>query len=503
MGLISKTPRCSNSLATVGDVVDKLKAFNAMYESGTSGSVSNCANTEAEKANWRKAIRENVINCSGAPTELDFFEKVFGSPKPHPTDASEIFIKYNCDKDYNIYAATQVTGGAPAAATNFTMLKSMHSGNGKYSNVAVNGSLYIYEDRQWVRVTAVDKTTDYAHIVTVVPYSKSYTVNIRAGKKMMFTPVRMVDGYHCAVPSSTWDAPGYISSVKPISIRKDWELPLELKKAFSEVFQFPVIFDKDGKQMDSWQAYEQIKAREEMKLFKNLFSFLGTRMDNPALVGASGLVLTSNKYSGFDGYLPTMRNGGGTVYEYDPALGFSFEADFMPIMLRQDAMKKSKNFTVIHGLPFMAGLQRSNAAILKEQAGQNNLAIYAQRVGMSEMDLVKLGIRSYSYLNFMLTFKEMDGLTDSRLIGNDDMPNLAMMLPMDGLKDSKGNPVSAIEFFNPKGSGADGSYWESDIIDHRHTENRCNKVSGWMTEDLMMAIHCPQLQILLQPRRAC
>jgi hypothetical protein len=503
MGLLSKTPRCNNKLVTVGDVLDKLTAFNALFESGESGSVTACSNTEAEKANWRKEIRENVINCSGRPTELDFFEKIFGSPKPQNIGASELFIKYNCDKDYNIYAATAVTGGAPGAATSFTLLKSMHGGNGKYSNVAENGSLYIYEDRQWVRVTDVDKTTDYAHVVTVVPYTGTYTVNIRGGKKMMFTPVRMVDGYHCAIPSSTWDAPGYISSVKPISYRKDWELPIDLLKAHQEIFQFALIFDKDGNQKDAFVPYEQEKAREEMKLFKNLFAFIGTKMTNTALVGSSGVVLKTGKYSGFDGYLPTMRYGGGTVYDYDPALGFSLDADFMPIILRQDALKRSKAFTIIHGLNFMAGAQRNNAEIFKAAAGQNNLSIYGQKVGMTEMEVVKLGISAYQWLGYSVGFKMMDALTDSRMLGNDDMPDTAMMIPMDGLRDSKGNSVPAIEFFNPQGASEDGSFWESGVIDHRRLENRCNKLSGWMTEDLMMAVHCPQLHVLLNPKRAC
>lgn len=503
MGLINKTPRINTQIFTVRDVVDQLQAFNAAFEASDRGSVTNCNNTEAEKANYRKSIREHVVNCKGRPTELDFFEKVFGAPKPQTIGAAEHYIKYNTDKDYNIVAAAPSVGNAPGAATTFTLMKSIHSVGGKYSNVVVGGSIFIYEDREWVIITAVDKATDYAHVVTVVPFSPAYTVNIRSGKKMMFSPVRIKDAYSCAAPSSSWDSPGYFQSIKPISFRKDWELPLELEKAYRDIFQFAILFDKDGNERDAFVPYNREKAREEMKLFKNLMQFVGTKMTNPALVGSGGITLSSDKYSGFDGYLPTMRYGGGTVYEYDPANGFSLEADFMPIILRQDALKRCKEFTVLHGLPFMAGLQRANAEVLKQSAGQNNLAVYAQRLGTSEMELVKQGIKSYSFLNHTLYFKLMDALSDSRLIGNDDMPSTAMMIPMEGVYDSAGNAVPAIEYFIPQGKGANGSFFESDVVDHRNMPDHCEKLSGYMSEDLMMAIHCPNLHILLSPRRAC
>jgi hypothetical protein len=501
--IISKTPQCSNRIFTVRDVLDQLTAFDAMYEASGSGSVGATSNEELQKANWRKEIRENVINCGGRPTELDFFENVFGAPKAKPIQASEIFIKYNCDKDYNIISQNTVPGGGPGQSAQFTLLKSLHSGNGKYSNVVENGSVYNYTDDQWYRITDVDRSVDYAHVVTVSPYVDTTTVNIKAGKKMMFTPVRMKDGYSCAIPTSNWDSPGYLRSVRPVSFRKDWEMPLELNRAYQNIFQFAIIFDKDGNAKDSFIPYLQQDSREMMKLFKNLYQFTGTKMTNPDLVGATGIVLQTGKYSGFDGYIPTMKYGGGTVQQYDPAFGYSLEADFMSVILKNDAIKQCKEFTVIHGLNFMAGLVRANKEWLKDQPGQNNLASIVQTIGGDAMAIKKLKIKSYEYLGYGLHFREMDALTDSRLIGNGMFPDLAMMIPMQGVRDDKGNAVPAIEYWNPMGLNADGTHWESGVLDHRYQKDHCDKLSGSMTEELMMGIHCPHLHILLQPKVAC
>lgn len=486
MSFFYSKPKCTNGLTSVGDVVSQLAAFSAVYEAGKNGSVNNCDLDDTQKANWRNLVRDGVINCGGEATEIDFFQQVFDATSEQ-IDASTYYIKYNCDKDYNIFAQDLVTGSAPGAATQFQVLRGIHGGGGSTSNVAVGGNIFIYEDRQWVRVSAIDKTTPYAHLVTVIPFSGAYTVNIRKGKKMMFNPVRFVDGYSCNLVNSTWDLPGYINKIKPMILRKDWELPLVLDAAKEDTFQFALSFDREGKEVDSFEAINKTRAREELIYMKNLAFFLGQKIDNPLLVGAT----VNEKYTGFDGYLPTMRYGGGTVYDYDPSIGFDLEADFQPIILRQDSLKKCKEFMVINGLQFMFGLVRRANQMLKEAPGQTTLEAFT-RMGMAKADIEKLGVMSYTYGNYKLHFKEMSALSDTRGIGNYDMPYTAMMIPMTMQKDSKGRSVKAVEFYTPRGFG----YSEIDR-DHRYLENGCNKLSGTLTETVMMGIHCPQNHILL------
>lgn len=502
MAVLSSTPRtCSNMFTSVGGAIDQLPAFNAIYEAGRTGSVSNTSCNENEAAAWRKQVYDEVLTCAGVPTELDFFEKAFASGgKTKQLDATDLYIKYNCDVDHNIYSQAAAVGGAPGAATNFTVLRSLHAGNGNYTNVSVGGEIYIYEDRQWVRVTAVNDTVPYAHVVTVVPKEATYTVNIRKGKKMLFQPVQFVDGYSCPNPHTTWMTPGYINKISPMRLRKDWEQVMDLTKGYQDILQFGIMFDNEGREIEGWVPYNQIKSREEFKYATNLAFFMGQRVTNTALVG-SGLTLENDKYAGFDGYLPTMRYGGGTVYDYSIANGISLEADFFPIIKRQDALKRSKDFMILAGFDFMHGMNRNNAEVFKASAGQNNLNVFKQ-FGADMDQIQKLEISQYTYMGYTFNFKRMDALSDTRSIGNYDMPYLGMAMPLTGVKNTAGKSVSPIEFFQPHGTEA-GTYWESPIRDHRLLSDGCEKWSGSMTQTLMMGIHCPQLHILFNGVMPC
>lgn len=506
MAFLSRTPHCGNKFLNVGDAISKIQAFNAIYEYGKDGSVNNAVanglcNSE-DAAAWRKLAREGTVNCQYKPTELDFFFDAFAPGGPKTIEATHLFIKSMCDFDYNIISAEAAQGNVPGGPVTFTLARSMHSADGQYANIAVNGSIYIYEDRQWIRITAVNDTTPYAIEATGVPYNGDYTANIRKGKKMMFTPVRFTDGYSCSIPKSTWLAPGYIKMVAPMRLRKDWEQPIDLSRGYEDVLQFAIIYDREGRQMDSWVPYEMQKAREELKFAKNLYAFMGERITNTALIG-SGLTLETTKYAGFDGYLNTMRYGGGTVYDYDPTVGFSLDTDFMSILLRQDSLKKAKNFVVMNGLQFMASLVRNNQNTLKEATGQISLKAFAQS-GMDMNKFAKLDVGEYKFLNYGLVFKPFDALTDSRSIGNHDMPNLGIAMPMEGNVDSLGNPVAPIEFFMPQGMGGEnGSYEEHGPLDHRNMPEHCEKWSGYVAETVMMNVNCPQNHILMQGVNPC
>lgn len=490
MSVLSRNPRCGTKIVTVGDALDKLRAFSAIYESGKAGSVNNCDLDDNQKAYWRNQVYDAVINCGGEPTEFDFFEKVYGGTKTKRLEATDLYIDYRCDKDYNIMAAGAVQGNTPGGAATFQLIRANHSADGKYSNASVGGQIYIYEDRRWVRVTAVTKTTNFAHTVTVQPLDGDYTVNIRAGKKMMFNPTRFVDGLSCSAPVSTWETPGYVKKVSPIDLRLSWEQPMDLSAGYQDILQFAIMFDDNGQQVDGWIPYSRMDCARNFKFAKNMYWMMGERVTNSAFIG-TGLVLNNGKYSGFDGYLTTMRFGGGNVREYDPVVGINLEADFLPVIKRQDSLKKCKNFLIEHGLDFMEALVRNMGNIFKDSAGQINLNVFKQ-LG-ANMDIVqKLELQHYSFLGFNFEFNRMSALTDSRSIGNYDMPYLGMMMPLDMQKDSKGNSVPAIEFFEPYGTGEVGPYTEIGPIDHRYLTDMCNKWSGYIEEKVMATTHCPQ-----------
>lgn len=479
-------PQCENKFISVADVQDKLTAFNLMFEIGPNGSSTNCPDPNFA-AQWRKAIREGVINCAGKPMELDFFESVAGGVTTD-VDATDLYIKSNCDVDYNIFAETTATGGSPGAATWFTIARSLHSGTGKYSNIAEGGSIYLYEDDQELLVRQVDRTTDYAHRALVVPHNKDYVVNVPAGKKMLFSPVRIVGPSSAPVDSSTWLSNGYIAKVQPLRVRKDYKFPIALDRAYHEVLQFAVIFDHEGKEVDSWEWKEKISMREELKWRKNVSAFNGQKVSNPLLLGAE----VDANYPGYDGYLRKVRYGGGVVWDYGKSKGFSLNSDFTPIMIRQDAYKKSDEFIVLHGMPFLLQMVNRNNIDFGNAPGSMTFDSF-KRSGATAEDIRKLAIKSYQYGNYSLHFKQMSALSDTRGIGNHNFPYMGMMMPGTGLKDSLGRDVPPIEFFRPKGN----SYEEYENDMRRIT--RLENIEGYAVDLTMMAVHCPNNHIILNP----
>lgn len=497
MNLYSSNPRFTQKIVTVRDAVDKLKAFNAMYESNAAtSSVNNCTDWPSQdQANWRNGVRDGVINCGGEATEIDFFEKVFGG-KNTSTESSDVYVKYNTAREYNIFAENAVTGGAPGAATQFQIMRSQYGGAGKWSRAAVGGSVFIYEDNQWCQITAVDKTTDYAHLVTIVPYSKKYVANIPAKKKMMFNPTRVVDGYSSMVVASDWDTNGYTLKVQPFRMRIDWELPIQLMRPYKDIMQFAFNFDANGQEVDNFELFETIRARENFKYMKNLIFFMGQQQDNPLLLTGKN----DQNYNGFNGYIPSLRYGGGVVYPFDPGVGFGLGDDFQTIILRQDAMKKTNEFICIYALPFMMGLNRRSGQDFKNNAGSCTFETFL-RNGMDKSDIVKLGIDSYKYMNYTMHFKKVSALSDERSIGNSKIPFTAMMMPGTGMRDSKGREVPAFEFFTPGGSPETGTY-EEYFRDHRKLDLGTEKLSGTIAETYQMVTHCPENHILLDPTYA-
>ena len=175
MKFFQSSPISGNHFVSLGDAVSKLDAFDALYAYSMCDGDDNdlCGNVD-DTAAWRKLVYDAVINCGGAPMELDFFESMFGG-KTSYIDAKKIYFRYNCDFDMNIFPQEGVSGAGPGQAATFTLLKSLHGGGGKYSYPMEGYSLYIYEDKQWVKITDKDTTVDYGHRIEVTPFDEDYT----------------------------------------------------------------------------------------------------------------------------------------------------------------------------------------------------------------------------------------------------------------------------------------------------------------------------------------
>jgi hypothetical protein len=498
MAFFSNTPRFTDmsNIVSVADVQDKITAFDVMYEASEARSSSRNCKDPNYAALWRKAVRSGAIHLVGTPMELDFFEKIQGA-KTLKVDGTDVHVKTNGDVDLNIMAQADNQGNAPGGDATFVMHASLYSGNGKYSNVSQGGTVFIYEDEQWCKVHAVDRTVDGAHVVTLRPHSKDYTVRVRAGSKMLFSPVNLVDGVSCPNPASTWQSPGYIKVYRPFRVRKDYKFPIELERPYRDVLQFPIMWDENGKQIDSWEYKEKLEMRKELKWKKNIDFFIGQSIDNPALLAQ----WHNNKYAGFEGYVPTMRHGGGVIYDYDQPTGFDFDTDFNILMLRQDAFKGTTEFFLWAGFAFRLGMQRRMRDTIKNSSGSATFQAFERTGSFDAAAIKKMGVESYSYAGFTFHVKGLDALSDTRGIGNGMFPHIGMLMPANGIKDSNGNDVPPVEIFVPNGRSETGAY-EEHFRDKRKIDG-CEYLEGHAAESYSAAIHAPERHILLRAGAKC
>lgn len=492
--------RMRGNLYSVKDVQDEIAQFNLLLETGPNGSVKNCNNVD-KAVYWRKLVRDATMNAMSAPVELDFFEKIAGG-KTEMIPAKEMTFRQHSDYDRNIYSKASAAGLVAGGEATFTLLRSNHSVNGLESYAAVGYELFIYEDQQWVRVMDVDRTNPYAHRIKVKPKNKKYIINIRGGRKMLVSPATQVGGFTCNNDyTGEHRTPGYLYKMTMLRLRVQWKQAIDLMKGYTDVLQFGIMFDNEGKEIDCWEYYKKIKAQENLKYAFNLAMFLGQKVDNPDIfIDAMG---SDETYPGYDGYSQQVQNAGGIVYPYDPQYGIDPYSDFSSILIRQDSLKRIKEFVILRSLPFQMKFDQNFSKILKTENGAVNFETFKRTgAGKNKEDIARLGINSVALWNLTLHFKDFDALSDSRSIGNADMPYWGFMMPTTGLRDSNGRDVPPIELFTNKGCAEDGGY-EEHTYDARRERSGCEEIGGWMSKAQGMVVHGLQDHVIFKPRKRC
>lgn len=498
----STTPRVSTrNFYSVKDVQEEIKQFNLQWEVDEKKASSNNCRTAAgdvdnsKAVNWRKYVRESVINCAGTPIELDFFEKI-GGGKTEYIPAKHAYFKQNGDVDHNVSAKNSVTAAGPGAPVKFTLSRSSHAAGGKAVYPSKGWEIYIYEDLQWLRILDVNTDVPYGAEVEVQPKNKKYTAKIRAGKKMLISPASQVGGYTTNGQfTGTHDTPGYIYKMTMLRLRVEWKQAVDLSKGYEDVLQFGIHFDNEGKEVDCWEYYKKIKAMEQLKYAFNLQFFTGQKLDNPDIEAT----ISDTSYPGFDGYVPQVMNGGGIVYSYDAQYGVDPYADFGAMLLRQDSLKRHKEWTILRALPFEMGFDRNFNKTLKSEPGDVTYETFS-RSGANKEDIKRMGVKSLKMWNMSLHMKDFDALSDTRSIGNGDFPHWAFMMPSHGLKDIKGRSVPPIEYFTNQGCKYDGGF-EEHQYDARKEKSGAEEVGGWMAKTIGMVAHCLNDHIIMKPRR--
>lgn len=492
---------CTKQLTT--DEMLTLPKFDVLVESNpTTSSWAKCPDPNLG-ATFYKNVIHKAIRCGGKPIDLNFFMDMFPATNPTMVDTKTWYNHYFCDPDMNIYASSTVQGTGPGEPVWFQVLKANHGGNGAYSLPAKGYILMDKDNQVQYTVTDTDNTTPYAHRVQVTPNDGSVTAVIKSNKAYLVLPARLIGGCSCPIITNKMSSIGYTQQVHPIRLRNDWKVCIDLLRGYRDKLQFAVIYDYQGNPMDAWDVYEAQQGREGLRMALNVIAFIGSPTTNTSLISGAGATIDGD-HTGFYGLIPTLKYGGGHVYDYRSDLGFDLEADGEPIFLYQDSRKRTKRFMVWHGAKFGFNLvDRTNKMVARTLTGANLWEAYKRLGALTGDDymteVAKLGISSYSYQGFHFDFKKWDSLSDYRFVGSDYFNGMAILVPQDGVSEN-GQPLQPIEFYN-YGQGQWTGQYEEHYIDYRKTTG-CDEIGGWMAESIAMAVHCPDQFILINPVKA-
>lgn len=478
--------------------------FKAMYMLGAGTdpsypfSYDYCKN-EVERQAFRHKLLDGVIRCGNSqPTELNFFENAFGMNE-QMVDAKNVWRMYTTDDDYNVMFTNNVTAGGADTAFTATLLPTFHDKAGTRSFPAKSWSILDAETSTWYSIEDKDETVTNAHSLTLKPLNATVIGSVKKNKKYLVFPVRFVKGSSCPYPTNEMPTTPWMSKIAPFRIRRDWSVDIDLERGYEDQLQWTTIFDAGGQEVDAWTTFEAEKTRKAIQLALNLLAFTANPITSTGIINGVGTTVVDDVHTGFLGYLPSIKYGGGNVLDYDPSEGLNFAMDFEPFFEQQSALKRSKNFVMMGGQRFINRFTKSANDMVRLEGLGTEIFPAFQKNGET---LKKLAITGYEWGAFKIVTKVWDALNDERLIGgNPYFHDVATLSPTDGVQTTNGQQVNSIEFFQYGRNGETGGFWE-EVVDRRKVD-LCEQIKGSMARSVMMGFNCPNQHALFQPIKRC
>ena len=492
--VFSNTPFFNQKPLTISEVLDMAR-FDVLTEANAATTSYNYQQDPNLGTLWVKNVYHQVIRVGGKPIDTNFLFDLFYK-KENLVTTKRLYNHYIGRPDFNIYAAAPVSGTVAGQPITFQLLKANHDNDG--TDVLPAEGLQLVDKDNYLEytITNVDTTIPFAAKVTVIP-NGNFVANIKANTQYFVSPARLVGGNSCEQITNSADSIGWSKEVNFLRARNDWHTTIDLSRGYRDKFQFAVIYDIDGKPMDSWVTKESQDARLRLRLLLNQKCFIGTPVTNQTLISGASATIDPD-HTGFYGIFPEVNYGGGTVLPFAASTGFDLESDGEPLMLYQDSVKRTDKFLVLAGLKWLVGLDyRSNKMVQRQQVGSLMFDAY-KRMGVGDITgLAKLGIDSWSYRGWHLDFKKWGALSDKNLLGSDQNSNTALFIPMEGITEN-GSPIDPIEFFQYGTNEYTGDYFEA-FVDHRYAPNSCEELSGYCAQSLAMTVHGTELFAFAKP----
>ncbi len=477
-----------------------MQQFDILAEtSPENNSVAALLGTDSNQSTqWIANIVHELIHVGGKPIDLNFFFDMFYTQE-HLVQTKRLFNHYITDPDLNIYAAATRVG---TGEVTFQLLKQNHLQAGTYSYPAEGFILFDKNRMKYYPITAVDNDVPFAHKVTVTSAeSADEVITIYENEPYLILPSVMVPGYSCATPINDWMTLGYTQQVNFIRFRKDWEVTIDLLRGTRDKAQYAYIYDRDGVGYDAFDLYESKMARQDLRMAHNVYAFIGSPITNPNLYTGVNAIVDAD-HTGYYGLIPSIQYGGGILKPFAASTGWDWETDAEPIFLYQDSLKRCTKFMATAGLQLLINMDyQSNKLVARQDVGKTVFEAYRRSAEEKSMggimtDLSKLAIKGYDYRGLEIDIKKWDSLSDQRFVGSAQWSNSMFWVPATGCTE-KGREVAPIEFYQYGNNGWTGDYFEA-YVDHRYTNDSCEKVSGYCVQSLAMKMHNPELWVFAQ-----
>jgi hypothetical protein len=491
--LFSNKPKFCQQNFSTSDVL-ALPFIDKILQQDEAGFAAACGDPNKGALIYKNLVHK-MIRCGGANIDVNWMEELFPMQNKTAVDTKTFYNHYICPPDLNIYVANSSVGAGAGLPFWVTVLKANHGAGGSASLPAI-GFQFIDKDAGiWYTITDADTATPYAHRFQLTPNDGTVTGSVSINTPYLIGTALLVGGCNCPVITNSYTSIGYAQQVNFVRLRRDWKLCIDLLTGYRDKLQFTITYDLQGNPVDSWDIKEAQDMRLGLRSVLNLLAFIGTPTTNAALISGAGATIDSN-FTGFYGMLPSLRYGGGNVYDLPSDQGFDWEMDGEPILLYQDSLKKTSKFMALAGMQFITNMvDRTNKLVSRQVVGVNEWEAY-QRAGTT---VEKLGVMAYKYGGFEVDIKKVDSWSDTRYFGDDKYSSMAIFLAQDGITEY-GRPLQPVEFYS-QGTGKWTGDYEEHYLDFRNI-NGCNDIGGYAAQSMAMDVKCPNQHILINPVKA-
>lgn len=492
--LFSNTPKfCQKNLST--SEILNLPFINTLLEQDVdTTNYAKCGDPNKGVLLYKNLVH-TLIRCGGRPIDMNWMEELFSMQNKTRVETKRFYNHFICDPDLNIYVANSAQGASAGAAFWVQILKANHGAGGSASLPAI-GYQWIDKDTQtWYTITDADTSTPYAHRYELTPNDSTVIGSVKQNTPYLIGIARFVGGCQGPVITNSVSSIGYSQEVNFLRVRRDWRLCIDLLTGYQDKLQFMITYDVNGNPVDGWDVKEAQDMRLGLRSVLNLAGFIGTPTTNASLISGAGATIDSN-FTGFYGLLPSLKYGGGNVYNYASQNGFDWEVDGEPIMLYQDSRKKTSKFMGLAGMSFITNMvDRTNKLVSRNDVGKTIWEAY-RRAGTT---VEKLGVMAYKYNGFEIDLKKVESWSDYRYFGSDYFSNMCIMLAQDGIAEN-GRQLQPVEFYS-QGTGKWNGDYEEHYIDFRNVTSE-NDIGGWAAQSVAMDVKCPNQHILINPVKA-